>query len=105
MRIAAACWAAVVLAHASGCGNAVYAVRITQASAELARAEQLDAAHRAPYEYHYALEHLRKARSEAVEADYADATALAQIAYDYASRAIQVAQRVEPAASETNPAP
>ena len=56
-----------------GCGNALYAVRVTQASAELQRAEQLDAARRAPYEYFYALEHLKKARSEAVEADYGDA--------------------------------
>ncbi len=80
-----------------GCGNALYAVRVTQASDELARAEQLDAARKAPYEYYYALEHLRKARTEAVEADFGDATALAAIAYDYASRAIQLAQRVEPA--------
>jgi hypothetical protein len=83
---------------ALGCGNALYAVRVTQASAELQRAEQLDAARRAPYEYFYALEHLKKARSEAVEADYGDAAALAEIAFHYAERAIQVAERVEPAA-------
>ena len=80
-----------------GCGNALYAVRVTRASAELARAEQLDAAQRAPYEYFYALEHLKKARSEAVEADFADAAALAETAYQFAERAIQLAQRVEPA--------
>lgn len=97
--------AAFVVVCLTGCGNALYAVRITQASAELARAEQLDAAHRAPYEYHYALEHLRKARGEAVEADYADAAALAEIAYDFASRAIQVAQRVEPLMPDPAPSP
>jgi hypothetical protein len=75
----------------------VYAVRVTQASAELARAEQLDAAVNAPYEYHYAQEHLRKARTEAAEADYGDAALLAETAYHYAGRAIQLAQRVQPA--------
>lgn len=80
-----------------GCGNAIYAARITQASEELARAEQLGAEARAPYEYHYALEHLRKARSEAMEADYGQAIELARVAFDYASRAVQVAQHVEPA--------
>ena len=83
---------------AAGCGNALYAMRVTQATAELQRAEQLDAAHRAPYEYFYALEHLKKARTEAVEADFADAAALAEIAYQYAERAIQISERVEPAA-------
>ena len=79
-----------------GCGNALYAARATQASEELARAEQLDAAARAPYEYHYALEHLRKARTEALEADYSSAISLAELAFDYATRAIQRAQRVAP---------
>jgi Domain of unknown function (DUF4398) len=89
------------LVLATGCGNAIYVTRITQASDEVARAEQLGAATRAPYEYYFALEHLRKARTEAMEADYGDAIALAQAAYDYASRAVQVAQRVEP----SRPAP
>jgi hypothetical protein len=80
----------------AGCGNAIYVSRITQASDEVARAEQLGAAARAPYEYYFALEHLRKARTEAMEADYGDAIRLAESAYDYASRAVQVAQRVEP---------
>jgi Domain of unknown function (DUF4398) len=100
-------WASVVLGSALvsplGCGNALYAVRVTQASAELERAEQLDAAHRAPYEYFYALEHLKKARSEAVEADYADAAALAETAYHYAERAIQLAGRVAPAVTVPEP--
>lgn len=88
---------AVVAGTLFGCGNALYAAQITQASQELARAEQLGAEARAPYEYHYALEHLRKARSEATEADYGDAIELARVAHDYASRAVQVAQQVEPA--------
>jgi hypothetical protein len=32
-----------------------------------------------------------------MEADYGDAIALARVAYDYANRAVQVAQHVEPA--------
>ena len=89
------------LAGGLGCGNAIYASRITQASDEVARAEQLGAAARAPYEYYYALEHLRKARTEAMEADYGAAIELAQTAFDYASRAVQVAQRVEPVRAPT----
>jgi hypothetical protein len=84
------------LASVLGCGNALYAARVTQASDEVARAEQLGAATRAPYEYYYALEHLRKARTEALEADYGAAISLAEAAYDYASRAVQVAQRMDP---------
>jgi hypothetical protein len=82
----------VVLA---GCGNAIYALRITRASDELARAEQLGAARRAPYEYQFALEHVEKARAEALEADYGDAISLAEVAHEYARRAVQLAQRVE----------
>ena len=89
------------LAGGLGCGNAIYASRITQASDEVARAEQLGAAARAPYEYYYALEHLRKARTEAMEADYGAAIELAQISFDHASRAVQVAQRVEPVRAPT----
>jgi hypothetical protein len=86
-----------------GCGNAIYAVRIARASDELARAEQLDAERRAPYEYHYALEHLRKARTEAEQADFGDALRLAEVARDYASRAVQVAQKVERVKPATAP--
>jgi hypothetical protein len=93
----ARCWFVVIAClHLAGCGNAIYALRITRAADEVARAEQLDAARRAPYEYHYAVEHLRKARTEARQADFADAIRLALIAREYASRAVQVAQRVEP---------
>jgi hypothetical protein len=99
--------ALVVLAPLlAGCGSAIYAVRITSASDELARAEQLGAARRAPYEYQFALEHFEKARSEALEADYGDASRLAEVAYEYARRAVQLAQRVErvqPAAVSRGP--
>lgn len=78
-----------------GCGSTLAAVRIARATDELARAEQLDAARKAPYEYQYALEHLLQARAESSHADYGDAAELAAVAHDYASRAVQVAQRVE----------
>lgn len=89
--------AGVLFIAEAGCGHPLYLARIAQASAELTRAEQLDAAEKAPYEYYYALEHLRQARSEGLEADYPEAMALAQVAFDYASRAVEVSQRVGPA--------
>lgn len=79
-----------------GCGHPLYLARAAQTSAELARAEQLDAAEKAPYEYYYALEHLREARREALAAEYGDAVALVQVAFDYASRAVELSQRMEP---------
>lgn len=85
-----------LLLAAAGCGHPMYIARVAQASAELTRAEQLDAAEKAPYEYYYALEHLREARSIGLEADYAEAIGLAQVAFDYASRAVEVSQRVGP---------
>ena len=88
-----------------GCGNALYVARATQASDELARAEQFDAAALAPYEYNYALEHLRKARSEALEADYSAAISMAEVAYDYATRAVQQAQRAAPGVMAPRPVP
>jgi hypothetical protein len=88
--------AAAACASLAGCSSTICALHLAQASDEVARAEQLDAARRAPYEYHYALEHLRKARTEAQQADSGDAVRLAEIAHDYASRAVRVAQRVEP---------
>jgi hypothetical protein len=78
-----------------GCGGVSFSVRLARASDALMRAEQLGAEARAPYEYHYALEHLRKAREEAARADYGDAERLADTAYTYANRAVQLAQRVE----------
>jgi uncharacterized protein DUF4398 len=81
----------------TSCGGVVYSLRIVQASDALARAEQLGAATRAPYEYHYALEHLRKAREQASRSEYGAAERLAGTAHTYANRAVQLAQRVEPA--------
>lgn len=95
----------VVGVSSSACGNALYSMRILRASNEVVRAEQLDAATEAPYEYFYAVEHLRKARSEAAAADFSDAAALAEIAYRYAGQAIQRAQRVDPVSGPTQSLP
>lgn len=93
-----ALWAALVVLGTAGCGGVSYSLRIVQASDALARAEQLGAAVRAPYEYHYALEHLRKAREQASRSEYGTAERLADTAHTYANRAVQLAQRVEPVA-------
>lgn len=89
-------WAVLAALGAGGCGGISYSLRIVQASDALARAEQLGAAARAPYEYHYALEHLRKAREQAARSEYGTAKRLADTAHAYANRAVQLAQRVEP---------
>lgn len=88
---------AFLVACLPSCGAAGYALSISRAATELERAEQLDAARSAPYEYYYAVEHLEKARTEAAQADYGDAIRLADAAHDFATRAVQRAQRVAPA--------
>ena len=75
-----------------GCGGALYAMRESEASEAVTHAEQLDAPAMAPYEYYFALEHLRKARSEAAEGDYGDAERLATTARDQARRAAALAR-------------
>jgi hypothetical protein len=94
-----------VLLCSCACGHPLYLARAAQTSAELGRAEQLDAAEKAPYEYYYALEHLREARSEASAAEYGDAVALLQVAFDYARRAVEVSQRMEPVPRSTSSSP
>jgi hypothetical protein len=96
MRRLMACLVLLGMPGSVACGNVLYAVRVARASDALARAEQLEAATRAPYEYHFALEHLKKARSDAARADFGDAEQLAGVALVYANRAVQLAQRVEP---------
>ena len=73
-------WWCVSALAVSGCGNAMYAVSATTASSKLAEARELGAEQYAPYEYTMAREHLDKARTEAAEADYGDATELSDLA-------------------------
>jgi hypothetical protein len=83
-RWRALCCTALAL---SGCGGAVYAVRSGKVSSELELAQRAGAAESAPYEYYFAAEHLRKARSEAAESDYGDALSLLDEAEEYTRRA------------------
>ncbi len=77
---------------AAGCGNTIYAIQVNSASSKLEEARELGAEKFAPYEYYYASEHLEKAQSEASEADYSDAINLAEVAEEYADKAIQLAR-------------
>lgn len=82
-------------AFATGCGNTLYAIEANSASSKLEEAKSLNAKKYAPYEYYYAKEHMRKAETEAAEADYGDATSLADTAEEYADKAIKLAREAE----------
>jgi hypothetical protein len=92
------CWLARFVALGAlasivgGCGNTLYAIQANSASSKLAEAKELGAEQFAPYEYYYAKEHLDKAQSEAADADYSDATDLAEVAEEYADKAIRLAR-------------
>ncbi len=75
-----------------GCGNTLYAIRISTASSKLEEAHELGAEQYAPYEYWFAFEHIEKAQSEASEADYSDAAELAEVGEHYADKAIKLAR-------------
>jgi hypothetical protein len=73
-----------------GCGSVYYAVSVNAAQARLEQARQMGAEHHAAFEYYYAREHLRQAQWEATEASYGDAAAYAEIAEQYAQKAIDL---------------
>jgi hypothetical protein len=85
-------WGAASVLLLSGCGNAIYAVQVSSASSRLEEARELRAEELAPYEYTMATEHLRKARSEAAEADYGDAIVFAEVCEEYSEKAIRISQ-------------
>jgi hypothetical protein len=76
----------------AGCGNAVFAIRASAASRNLAQAREMGAETLAPYEFYYAEEHLKKAQMEASEADYGDARLLARESNEYSLKAIRIAR-------------
>ena len=90
-----ASWVGVVVAAAftSGCGGTLYAFSASSAESRLETAEALGAANYAPYEYYYAREHLWKAKEEASVADYGDAIDFADIAGEYADKAIKLSRQ------------
>jgi hypothetical protein len=75
-----------------GCGNTLYALQANSAANKLEEARELDAEKYAPYEYYVAKEHMTKAQSEAAEADYSDAANLAEVAEEYADKAIRLSR-------------
>jgi hypothetical protein len=69
-----------------------YAAQVNSAESRLEQARAAGAAESAPYEFYFAEEHLKKAKSEAADASYGDAAQLAEIAEEYAKRAIDMAK-------------
>jgi hypothetical protein len=88
----------------SGCGNILYTYSANGASTKLEEARQAGAEKTALYEYTLAQEHLKKAMSEASEADYGDAYELAQLAEGFADQAIEKAKRRMRARGNDKPA-
>jgi len=77
----------------AGCGHGIYAVHSSAAEKRLEEARELGAEEYAAYEYYMAAEHLAKAKSEAAEADYGDASRLSSDAERYADRAIELSRK------------
>jgi hypothetical protein len=75
---------------AVGCGGTMYAIQASSAAGKVEEAKHLGAEKLAPYEYTYAREHLQKAQSEASQGDYSDAIDFAEVAEQYADRAIKL---------------
>jgi len=84
--------ALVLLASGTtGCGM-VYAVKAAGASSSLEEAKTLGADELAEYEYYYAREMLEKASEEAAEANYGDAIDFADVADEYAEKAVELSR-------------
>jgi hypothetical protein len=75
-----------------GCGGVNYAIAVNAASSRVEEARAVGAEQLAPFEYYYAKEHLEQAEIEASEASYSDAVNLADLAEQYANKAIDLAQ-------------
>jgi len=80
------------LSTLGGCGGAWYGLQVSSAAARVEEARAQGAETLAPYEYYYAKEHLHQAQVEAAEASYSDAANYAEIAEEYALKAIQLSQ-------------
>jgi uncharacterized protein DUF4398 len=88
-------WMALLplLLATAGCGGTLYAASANGAASKLETAQALGAEKYAPYEYWYAREHLWKAMEEAASADYGDAIDFADIADEYAEKAIVLSKK------------
>ena len=78
-----------------GCGNTLYAISANGAASRVEEAKELSAEKFAPYEYYSAKAYLEKAQSEAAEADYGDATELADTAEEFADRAVKISKQAQ----------
>lgn len=76
----------------SGCGGVVYAVSASGATSSLEEARELNAERLAPFEFYMAEQHLLKAREEAAQGDYGDASDLASDAEEFANKAARLAR-------------
>ena len=85
-------WLALLALISAGCGNTLYAIQANSAASKVEEARELGAERFAPYEYYYAKEHLDKAMREAAEADYSDAANLAEVAEEFADKAIRLSR-------------
>jgi hypothetical protein len=83
--------AALALAS-SGCVGTVYAFKAASASSKLEQAKTLGAEELAEYEYYFAKEHMEKASEEAAQAEYGDAIEFADVAGEYADKAIELSR-------------
>ena len=88
-----AAFAGLCLAGSTGCGGFFYAIDASSAASKIETAQALGAEKYAPYEYYYAYEHLWKAMEEASAADYGDAIDFADVAEEYADKAITLSKQ------------
>ena len=70
----------------------MYLVQASSATSRVEEAKELGAEELAPYEYTMAVEHLKKAREEAANADYGDAISFAEISEEHADKAIRLSR-------------
>lgn len=83
--------ASVVLT--SGCGPTIYATNVHKAAKAVEAARHAQAPEHAPFEYHFAVEHLEKAREEAGHASYQSAIEYARVAREFGQKARDLARR------------
>lgn len=86
--------AAIVLSSSvlGGCGAVYYTAQIHSAESRVEQARAVGAEQYAPYEFYFAEEHLKKAKTEASEASYGEAATYAEVSEEYARKAIDLAK-------------
>ena len=82
----------VLAITSTGCVGTIYAVKSSNAASSLEQARTLGAERYAQFEYYYAKAHLDKAMEEAAQAEYGDAIDFADVAEEYAEKAIELSR-------------